>query len=82
MGESLWWKLCRTNVNFYLFVVACTVGLFIDFVNFYDPCVTFIALNIIMIFCYRFATDFTGKINNHSFKGKGMEDILVDRLII
>ena len=57
--------------------------MFIDFVTIsMHTCVIFIALNTTMIFryTYRFATDFTGKINNHILKGEGMGDILVDRL--
>ena len=79
MEEGLWCKLCRTNVNFYLFVVACSI----DFVTIsMRPCVAFIALNTIMIFRYRFEADFTGKINNNIFKGEGMGNILVDRLTV
>ena len=81
MVESLWCRLCRTNVNFHLFAVACRFVYYFVTISMH-PCVTFIALNTIMIFHCRFATDFMGEIDNHIFKGEGKGHILVDRLII
>ena len=81
MVECLWCRLCRTNVNFHLFAVACRFVYYFVTISMH-PCVTFIALNTIMIFHYRFATDFTGEINNYIFKGERKGHILLDRLII
>ena len=78
-GRKSW--LCRTNVNFQLFAVACRFVYYFVTISMH-PCVTFIALNTIMIFHCRFATDFMGEINNHIFKGEGKGHILLDRLII
>ena len=63
----------QCNVNFYLFVEACRFVYWFCH-NFYAPmCHIYRTEYYRMIFryTYRFATDFTGKINNHILKGRG-----------
>ena len=63
----------QCNVNFYLFVEACRF-VYWFYHNFYAPmCRIYRTEYYRMIFryTYRFATDFTGKINNHILKGRG-----------